>query len=122
MPLKQIFTATEGKLCSPRHWPYPLMSLLYRLPDGPAALPCTCCAPLQAMYRRRAKVAVEGAQEYLTGIAQWSNPAAGMFMWVKLTGKEWSNPAAGMFMWVKLTGKEWSNPAASTFLWGEADR
>jgi DNA-binding transcriptional MocR family regulator len=41
---------------------------------------------LQQLYGGRAAAAAAAAVEHLSGVAEWEAPAAGMFMWFKLTG------------------------------------
>jgi DNA-binding transcriptional MocR family regulator len=41
---------------------------------------------LQQRYARNAAVAEAAAAQHLTGLAEWQPAAAGMFMWLKMTG------------------------------------
>ena len=39
---------------------------------------------MQREYAERAAVIHAAAEEHLTGLANWTRPAAGMFLWLKL--------------------------------------
>lgn len=39
---------------------------------------------MQREYAQRAAVVQAAAERYLTGLAEWTRPAAGMFLWLKL--------------------------------------
>ena len=41
---------------------------------------------IQEQYSRRAGIMNAAAEKYLTGLADWNAPTAGMFMWVRLRG------------------------------------
>ncbi|XP_067678835.1 kynurenine/alpha-aminoadipate aminotransferase, mitochondrial-like isoform X2 [Haliotis asinina] len=43
-------------------------------------------------YHQRSQVASRTAEKYLKGLAEWSAPQAGMFLWMKLLGVEDSRP------------------------------
>lgn len=67
----------------------------------PAPLtPTLTCMPLQAGYARRAEAAQQAAAACLEGLATWQAPAAGMFLWFKLTGEITLSPWTGLsFFW-----------------------
>merc|ERR1712188_16966 len=41
---------------------------------------------VQAFYRSQCDVFIAAAEKHLTGLAEWSVPNAGMFVWIKLLG------------------------------------
>eukprot|EP00742_Colponemidia_sp_Colp-10_P001881 GILJ01002012.1.p1 GENE.GILJ01002012.1~~GILJ01002012.1.p1 ORF type:complete len:434 (-),score=58.33 GILJ01002012.1:163-1464(-) len=43
---------------------------------------------VQAFYRNRRDICVEYAEKHLKGLAEWTTPSAGMFLWLKLLGVE----------------------------------
>jgi len=50
---------------------------------GPAGFDKHICS-MQREYAQRAAVIQAAAEEHLTGLADWTRPAAGMFLWLKL--------------------------------------
>ena len=50
---------------------------------GPAGFDRHICS-MQSEYAHRAAVIQSAAEEHLTGLADWTRPAAGMFLWLKL--------------------------------------
>ena len=50
---------------------------------GPAGFERHICS-MQREYAQRAAVIQAGAEQHLTGLAEWTRPAAGMFLWLKL--------------------------------------
>ena len=50
---------------------------------GPAGFERHICS-MQREYAQRAAVIQAAAEEHLSGLADWSRPAAGMFLWLKL--------------------------------------
>lgn len=50
---------------------------------GPAGLEAHTCT-MQRSYAHRAQVVLAAAEKHLTGLAEWTTPSAGMFMWMKL--------------------------------------
>ncbi|XP_041477032.1 kynurenine/alpha-aminoadipate aminotransferase, mitochondrial-like isoform X1 [Lytechinus variegatus] len=43
---------------------------------------------LRDFYQRRRDIVAQAAQKHLTGLATWSVPQSGMFLWIKLIGLE----------------------------------
>lgn len=43
---------------------------------------------VQAFYSQRRDVFIKACEKYLTGLAEWHSPTAGMFVWMKLIGIE----------------------------------
>ncbi|ODN02595.1 Kynurenine/alpha-aminoadipate aminotransferase, mitochondrial [Orchesella cincta] len=41
---------------------------------------------VKAFYRKRRDLMLEAAEKHLTGLAEWSTPNAGMFLWLKIRG------------------------------------
>ena len=50
---------------------------------GPAGFERHICS-MQREYAQRAAVIQAAAEQHLTGLADWTQPAAGMFLWLKL--------------------------------------
>ena len=50
---------------------------------GPAGFDRHICS-MQSEYAHRAAVIQSAAEQHLTGLADWTRPAAGMFLWLKL--------------------------------------
>lgn len=40
---------------------------------------------VQSEYSRRAKLICRAADQHLKGLAEWEEPVAGMFLWVRVT-------------------------------------
>jgi len=47
---------------------------------------------VSGFYKKRMETFAESAKKHLTGLAEWHNPSAGMFFWIKLKGIEDSFP------------------------------
>ena len=50
---------------------------------GPASFERHICS-MQREYAQRAAVIQAAAEQHLSGLAEWTRPAAGMFLWLKL--------------------------------------
>ena len=50
---------------------------------GPTGFDRHICS-MQSEYAQRAAVIQAAVEEHLTGLADWTRPAAGMFLWLKL--------------------------------------
>lgn len=50
---------------------------------GPAGFERHICS-MQQEYAQRAAVIQAAAEQHLAGLAEWTQPAAGMFLWLKL--------------------------------------
>ncbi|KAB2575610.1 Aromatic amino acid aminotransferase [Lasiodiplodia theobromae] len=74
----------------------PSQVLLYKLLDeawgGHAGL-IGWLRSLSVRYRRRRDVLVEACERYLPSVCEWTVPAEGMFLWVRVGGAKW--PGAG---------------------------